>query len=40
VIGSTLCLNPGSDYTADLLRGAVVDIAADGSYLDFLLTAG
>jgi Icc-related predicted phosphoesterase len=40
VIGSTLCLNPGSDYTADLLRGAVVDIAEDGSYLDFLLTAG
>lgn len=39
-IGSTLCLNPGSDYTADLLRGAVVDIAEDGTYLDFLLTAG
>lgn len=39
-IGKTLCLNPGSDYTADLLRGAVVDIADDGSYLDFLLTAG
>ncbi|MBV9607864.1 MAG: hypothetical protein JO027_22305 [Solirubrobacterales bacterium] len=39
-IGNTLCLNPGSDYTADLLRGAVVDIAEDGSYLDFLLTAG
>jgi Icc-related predicted phosphoesterase len=40
MIGSTLCLNPGSDYNADLLRGAVVDIAADGRYLDFLLTAG
>lgn len=40
MIGKTLCLNPGSDYTADLLRGAVVDIARDGSYLDFLLTAG
>jgi Icc-related predicted phosphoesterase len=39
-IGNTLCLNPGSDYTADLLRGAVVDIAEDGSYLDFLFTAG
>ncbi len=39
-IGRTLCLNPGSEYTADLLRGAVVDIARDGSYLDFLLTAG
>ncbi len=40
MIGSTLCLNPGSDYGADLLRGAVVDIAADGRYLGFLLTAG
>jgi Icc-related predicted phosphoesterase len=39
-IGPTLCINPGSDYTADLLRGVVVDLAADGSYLDFLLTAG
>jgi uncharacterized protein len=39
-IGSTMCLNPGSDYTADVLRGAVVDIADDGSYLDFLFTAG
>ena len=39
-IGPTLCINPGSDYTADLLRGVVVDIAGDGSYLDFLLTAG
>jgi Icc-related predicted phosphoesterase len=40
MIGQTLCLNPGSDYTADVLRGAVVDIAEDGSYLDFLFTAG
>lgn len=39
-IGNTLCLNPGSDYTADLLRGAVVDIAQEGSFLDFLFTAG
>jgi Icc-related predicted phosphoesterase len=39
-IGRTMCLNPGSDYSADLLRGVVVDIAADGSFLDFLLTAG
>jgi len=39
-IGRTLCLNPGSDYAADLLRGAVVDIAQDGSCLDFLFTAG
>ena len=39
-IGSTLCINPGSDYTADVLRGAVVDIGDDGSYRDFLFTAG
>jgi Icc-related predicted phosphoesterase len=39
-IGRTMCLNPGSDYSADLLRGAIVDFAADGSYIDFLLTAG
>ena len=39
-IGRTMCLNPGSDYTADLLRGAIVDFASDGSYIDFLLTAG
>jgi Icc-related predicted phosphoesterase len=39
-IGDSVCLNPGSEYTADLLRGAVVDIAEDGSYLDFLFTAG
>jgi Icc-related predicted phosphoesterase len=39
-IGRTMCINPGSDYSTDLLRGAVVDLAADGSFLDFLLTAG
>jgi Icc-related predicted phosphoesterase len=39
-IGQTLCLNPGSEYSADVLRGAIVDIAADGSCVDFLLTAG
>ncbi len=39
-IGKTMCLNPGSEYTADVLRGAIVDFAADGSYIDFLLTSG
>jgi len=39
-IGSSMCLNPGSDYTADVLRGAIVDFAEDGSYIDFLFTAG
>lgn len=39
-IGPTLCLNPGSDYSADVLRGVIVDFAADGSFLDFLFTTG
>ena len=39
-IGSTMCLNPGSDYSADVLRGAIVDLAEDGSFIDFLFTAG
>lgn len=39
-IGSTMCLNPGSDYSADVLRGAIVDLAEDGSFMDFLFTAG
>ncbi len=39
-IGRTMCLNPGSDYSADLLRGAIVDFDANGSYIDFLLTSG
>ena len=39
-IGKTMCLNPGSDYTADVLRGVIVDFDADGSYIDFLFTSG
>jgi Icc-related predicted phosphoesterase len=39
-IGKTMCLNPGSEYTADVLRGAIVDFADDGSYIDFLFTSG
>jgi Icc-related predicted phosphoesterase len=39
-IGRTMCLNPGSDYTADVLRGVIVDFADDGSYIDFLFTSG
>ena len=39
-IGATVCLNPGSDYSADVLRGAIVDFAEDGSYIDFLFTSG
>src|SRR5262249_15509831 len=39
-LGRTLCVNPGSDYSSGVLRGAVVDIAEDGTGLDFLLTTG
>ncbi len=39
-IGRTLCVNPGSDYSSGVLRGAIIDIAQDGSCLDFLLTTG
>ena len=30
-IGRTLCINPGSDYSSGVLRGAVVDLADDGT---------
>jgi Icc-related predicted phosphoesterase len=40
MVGTTMCLNPGSDYSADVLRGAIVDFAQDGSYIDFLFTTG
>jgi Icc-related predicted phosphoesterase len=39
-IGRTLCINPGSDYSSGVLRGAVVDLAEDGTCQDFLLTTG
>lgn len=38
-LGRTMCINPGSEYTEGILRGAIVDL--DGSKIDdFLLTAG
>jgi uncharacterized protein len=39
-IGKSLCINPGSDYSSGVLRGAVVDLAEDGTCMDFLLTTG
>ena len=39
-IGKTMCLNPGSEYSADRLRGVIVDFDAAGDYLDFLFTSG
>jgi hypothetical protein len=38
-IGRTICLNPGSEYTEGILRGALIDIDED-KVTDFLLTAG
>jgi uncharacterized protein len=39
-IGKTMCFNPGSEYSSDVLRGVIVDFDAVGNYLDFLFTAG
>lgn len=39
-LGQTVCINPGSEYSADVLLGAVVDLADDGSCVDYLLTRG
>jgi hypothetical protein len=38
-IGRTLCLNPGSEYSEGILRGALVDLD-DGTVKNFLLTQG
>ena len=39
-IGNTMCFNPGSEYSSDVLRGVIVDFDVAGDYLDFLFTAG
>jgi hypothetical protein len=38
-IGQTLCLNPGSEYSEGILRGALVELG-NGSVKNFLLTQG
>jgi len=38
-LGKTLCINPGSEYSDGILRGAIVDLK-DGKVHDFLLTSG
>lgn len=38
--GPTRCLNPGSDYSAGILQGLVIDFADNGSYLHHTFTAG
>jgi len=39
-IGKTMCFNPGSEYSSDVLRGVLIDFDGAGDYLDFLFTAG
>ena len=39
-IGRSLCINPGSDYSAGVLCGALIDFATDGTLMDYLLTTG
>jgi uncharacterized protein len=38
-IGRTLCLNPGSEYSDGILRGALANLK-DGKVHDFMLTSG
>jgi Icc-related predicted phosphoesterase len=38
-IGRTLCLNPGSEYSDGILRGALVNLDG-GRVKEFLLTSG
>jgi uncharacterized protein len=40
LIGSTLCVNPGSEYAEGVLRGAIVDLAADGEIRRWQITQG
>ena len=39
-IGRTMCFNPGSEYSSDVLRGVIIDFDTSGEYLDFLFTSG
>ncbi len=38
-IGSTLCINPGSEYGEGILRGVIVELG-DGKVKNYLLTQG
>jgi Icc-related predicted phosphoesterase len=39
-VGSTVCINPGSEYGSGYLKGAIVDVDDDGQYVSHLLTSG
>jgi len=40
MIGSTMCVNPGSEYPEGVLRGAVVDLTEDGQVKRWQITQG
>jgi Icc-related predicted phosphoesterase len=40
MIGSTMCVNPGSEYPEGILRGAIVDLAQDGEIRRWQITQG
>jgi uncharacterized protein len=40
VVGQTRCFNPGSDYSAGVLKGLIVDFGEDGNITGHLFTAG
>jgi Icc-related predicted phosphoesterase len=39
-VGTSYCLNPGSDYASGVLQGAIVDVSSEGDYLGHMLTTG
>jgi Icc-related predicted phosphoesterase len=40
VIGTTMCVNPGSEYGEGILRGAVIDLTEDGKVKQWQITQG
>lgn len=40
ILGNTRCFNPGSDYSAGVLKGLIVDFGEDGSITGHLFTSG
>jgi hypothetical protein len=40
LIGSTMCVNPGSEYGEGILRGAIVELAEDGEVRRWQITQG
>ncbi len=39
-LGSSICLNPGSDYSAGVLQGIVIDFDENGQYMHHTFTDG